>query len=270
MRIPLLSLCFVSYGFAQVTVLTLAQVKLQSRLERYEGKNEVRGDTLKSLFEEAGCAGEWLTAQGIKSNPRPNVICTLKGQQENVIVVGAHYDKTYDGDGVVDNWSGAGLLPSLYESLAGKPRRHTFVFVGFTDEEKGLVGSEYYVKSLKPEDLARTRAMVNIDSVGLSSTKIWTSRADKALLDYLFRAAAALNLPVDGIDVDKVGDSDSHPFARRKIPVIDFHSITQDTLRILHSRYDKLSAISRDDYYATYRLISVYLAYLDSKLDAGD
>ncbi len=45
-------------------------------------------------------------------------------------------------------------------------------------------------------------------------------------------------------------------------------SITQETLRILHSRYDTLSAIRRDDYYATYRLISVFLAYLDTKLDA--
>ncbi len=221
---PLLGLLLASCGFAQVTVLTLAQSRIESRLERYEGKNETRAGTLGSLFEEAGCSGERLTDQAVRRNRRPNLICTLKGEQDNVIVVGAHYDKVLDGDGVVDNWSGASLLPSFYESLAGQPRRHTFVFVGFTDEEKGLVGSEYYVNSLKRNDLAKIRAMINVDSVGLSSTKVWTSRADKALLRHLFSAAAALKLPVAGVDVGKVGESDSHPFTNRKIPVIDIHS----------------------------------------------
>jgi hypothetical protein len=47
---------------------------------------------------------------------------------------------------------------------------------------------------------------------------------------------------------------------------VTIHSVTQDTLRILHSPRDRFSAIHLDDYYDTYRLISAYLAYLDQVL----
>jgi len=41
------------------------------------------------------------------------------------------------GDGVVDNWTGASLLSSLYQGLADVPRRHTFRFVSFSHGEYG-------------------------------------------------------------------------------------------------------------------------------------
>jgi hypothetical protein len=41
----------------------------------------------------------------------------------------------------------------------------------------------------------------------------------------------------------------------------------QQTVPILHSDSDNLSAIRVDDYYDSYHLIPVYLAYLDGKLD---
>ena len=34
---------------------------------------------------------------------------------------------------------GASLLPSLFQALKDAPRKHTFTFVGFTNEEKGLL-----------------------------------------------------------------------------------------------------------------------------------
>jgi hypothetical protein len=76
--------------------------------------------------------------------------------------------------------------------------------------------------------------------------------------------ARALNLPVDGVNVERIGDSDSHPFAARKLRVIDFHSVTQENLRVLHSGRDQASAINWDAYYDTYRLIAGLLAYLDA------
>ncbi len=69
------------------------------------------------------------------------------------------------------------------------------------------------------------------------------------------------------MDVEKVGDDDSHPFLSAHMPVITLHSITPDTFRILHSAKDQLKAINPEDYYSTYRLASVYLAYLDIKID---
>jgi hypothetical protein len=46
-----------------------------------------------------------------------------------------------------------------------------------------------------------------------------------------------------------------------------FHSVTQETLRILHSPADRLDAIRRDDYYETYRLVLGYLVYFDRALE---
>jgi len=42
------------------------------------------------------------------------------------------------------------------------------------------------------------------------------------------------------------------------------HSITQQTLSILHSPNDNIGKIHFSDYYDSYRLIAAYLAYLDS------
>ena len=240
---------------------------IAERLERVSEKkaksNRERKEALRELFEEAGCKGDWLTEQPVKGSRVPNVICTLQGTGDWVIVVGAHFDKVRIGKGLVDNWSGALLLPSLFQSLSGQSRQFTFVFIGFTNEERGLVGSEFYVKHLTEENRAKIRAMVNMDSLGLSSTKVWVSRADKNLLLALSRLAHAMKLPVDGVNVEKVGDSDSKPFARNGIPSIDFHSVTQDTLPILHSRRDNLSAIVLEDHYNTYYLLAAYLAFLD-------
>ena len=241
---------------------------IEERLHRLAKDNGERGKTLHSLFEESGCVGDWLTQQKVKGSRIPNVICTLTGSEEVSIVVGAHFDKDVrSAEGAIDNWSGASLLPSLFESLASQPRRYTFVFIGFSDEERGLIGSRFYVSQLSKEQKSKIRAMVNVDSVGLSSTKVWVSRADKELITVLSRLAAAMKFPVDGINVDQVGNTDSYHFVRSKIPAIDFHSITQETLKLLHTPQDTLDAIQLDDYYTTYRLLTAYLAFLDVSLN---
>jgi Zn-dependent M28 family amino/carboxypeptidase len=202
----------------------------------------------------------------VKGVKIPNVICTLPGTTDSVILVGAHTDHTSNGLGVIDDWSGAALLPSLYESLRNKPRLHTYVFIGFSEEESGLKGSGYYAKQMKPDESTRTRAMVNIDSVGLGPSAVWVSRADKGLTSAAWVIATSLKLPLKAINVEKVGSSDSESFKELNIPRITFHSVTQDTLRILHSVRDTEKALRLDDYYETYRLLAAYLAYLDTIL----
>jgi hypothetical protein len=48
------------------------------------------------------------------------------------------------------------------------------------------------------------------------------------------------------------------------------HSLTPQTLHILHSADDNMKALQMDDYYDTYRLLALYLALLDVTLDAPD
>lgn len=189
----------------------------------------------------------------------------LPGSSDKVIIVGAHFDHVSAGYGVVDNWSGASLLPSLYEAVKVEPRKHTYIFIGFTDEEKGEVGSHFYVRQMTKQQVAATDAMVNMDTLGLGPTEIWASHADKKLNRVLSYVANQLGVPVTGVNVSRVGSTDSEQFANRKIPSITIHSLTQQTwdAHILHTFRDRISVIRFDDYYQSYRLVAAYIAVLD-------
>lgn len=65
------------------------------------------------------------------------------------------------------------------------------------------------------------------------------------------------------MDVDRVGDSDSHPFVDKKVPVIDFHSLDEKSFRLLHTDKDVLAAVNRERYRETYLFLAVYLGILD-------
>ena len=190
----------------------------------------------------------------------------MPGETDDSILVGAHFDfvDEHGGRGVVDNWSGSSLLPSLFESLKNVSRHHSFVFVGFTNEEKGLVGSRYYVQQLTKEEVRKITAMINLDSLGTSTTKFELDRGDKKLANDLALVALNFKQPLNVVNVHRVGRSDSDSFEDRHIPTLNIHSITNETWPILHSRRDQLEAIDEVAYYDTYRLLTRYLAYLDS------
>ena len=239
---------------------------VEARLRRYAGNNKQREATIRQMFTEAGCGDQHIAEQPVKESKLPNVICALPGTSGQVIIVGAHFDHVPDVDGVVDNWSGASLLPSLYEAVKIVPRKHTYLFIAFTDEEQGLIGSTFYARSMTKEQVAATTAMVNMDTLGLAPTEIWGSHADKGLNRAMAYVAKQLNMPITSVDVEQIGASaDSESFADRKIPSITIHSLTPEAWRahILHSPKDKFSAMHLDDYYETYRLVAAYVAFLD-------
>jgi hypothetical protein len=238
-----------------------------ARLKQYSGSNRDRELRLKDWFLQAGCPEDRLTEQNAVSGAPPNLICVLPGDTDSVILVSAHFDYVSRGDGVVDNWTGASLLPGFASTLRQIARHHTFVFIAFTEEEKHMLGSEYYAKHLTPEERGRIAAVINLDTLGLAPTEVWVTHSDPELVRVLNGVAHALNLPLSGVNVDQVGSTDSESFARYKIPRITIHSLTQDTLRILHSPSDQFSAIHLDDYYSTYRLLTAYFITLDSYLE---
>jgi len=239
---------------------------VEGRLRKYMGDNQERETTLKQLLAGAGCDDQHLSEQPVKGSKLPNVLCILPGSSQKLIIVGAHFDRVSQGDGVVDNWSGASLLPSLFEALKTEPRQHTYIFIGFTDEERGEVGSHFYVHQMSTEQVAATEAMVNMDTLGLASTEVWASHSDPRLFGALLYIAQKLNLPVHAVDVEQVGSTDAEQFAALRIPRITIHSLTQRAWndRILHTSKDKISAIRLDDYYQTYCLLAAYLAFLDT------
>ena len=257
-------------GFAQEHPIRFVQLQrelIESRLRRFARENADRENSLKQIFMEAGCDGERLREQPIKRQKLPNVICALPGSTDSAIIIGAHFDHVDRGDGVVDDWSGVGLLPSLFQSLNGEPRKHTIIFAGFAAEEQGLIGSDFYVKQLPPEQAARIRVMIDLDCLGLGPTKIWLNHSDEKFANILNAVATSMKLPLGVVNADQIGDEDSTSFRKHHVPTVMLHSVTQQTIPILHSDSDNLSAIRVDDYYDSYRLIAEYLAYLDAKLD---
>lgn len=255
---------------AQTTSVVLQPVApdvIAQRLQRLRSKDADRETELKTMFGEAGCPTDQVVEEIVRRKDPPNVICTLSGSTNSVIIVGAHFDHADEGMGAVDDWSGASLLPSLYQSLRQRPRKHTFIFVGFTDEEKGLVGSSLYVKHLTKEQLSAAKAVVNLECLGLTPTKVWASMANPKLLDDLIKVATTINVKLNGVNVERVGNDDTQAFRDHKVPVITIHSVTQETLPVLHSRRDNLGAINLDYLSESYRLVGTYLAYIDQTLD---
>jgi hypothetical protein len=113
---------------AQIRFGTVNSEIVEQRLKSYKGNDSEREATVKLLFQSAGCPEDKLTEQPVKGLKQGNVICTLPGNTDSVIVVGAHFDHVDAGDGVVDNWSGASMLPSLYQVV--KPNRvNTLLFL---------------------------------------------------------------------------------------------------------------------------------------------
>lgn len=189
-----------------------------------------------------------------------NVIGVLPGEgphADETIVVGAHYDHLgYGGsdslapgvheihNGADDNASGAAVLVEAAHQLARRtqklPRR--VVFVAFTGEERGLVGSSRYVRNpIVPLD--KTIAMLNLDMVGrLRKDKLivhgtGTAAEFDALVDRLGKQA--------GLKISKdptgFGPSDHTSFYTKQIPVLFFFTGSHSDYHRPTDDFDKLN-----------------------------
>ncbi|HVN06670.1 MAG TPA: M28 family peptidase, partial [Bryobacteraceae bacterium] len=98
-----------------ITLHPVPKEVVMARLRQAASHNRDREATLKKLFEDAGCRNEWIAEQPVKHLKIPNVICTWPGSTDARILVSAHTDHVSKGDGTVDDWSGAALLPDLIE-----------------------------------------------------------------------------------------------------------------------------------------------------------
>lgn len=254
----------------QMQVELVNSETVQSRLGLYKGNDKEREAALVRTFSEAGCPATSLSEQSVPKRKEPNVICVLPGDTTQEVVIGAHFDHVPEGRGIVDNWSGVSLLPSLFQSLSRSKHRHTFVFIGFTGEESGEVGSTYYVKQLSKNEISEISLMITLDSIGLGPTKVWVSRSDKVAVGVLNATAHALKISLEGVNVDGFGESDEEPFIRRGIKTITIHSVTPENSRVLHTALDAPAAISFHDYYDTYHLLASYLVVLDRQLLAEE
>jgi aminopeptidase YwaD len=174
--------------------------------------------------------------------PTANVLGMLEGSdsklRNEVVVIGAHFDHLGMGGasslsesrepaihhGADDNASGAAGVTALADFFASGPRpRRSLLFIAFTGEELGLLGSAWYVKH-PAVALERTVAMVNMDMIGrLREDKLTvigsgTSPAWDALLDAV-NAESRFKL---ARTAGGFGASDQQSFYAAKIPVLFF------------------------------------------------
>ncbi len=199
---------------------------------------------------------------GIGGAAVANVVGILPGRgalRNQTIVVGAHYDHLgYGGfgsldpdsvhvvhNGADDNASGTAALIEVAQLLQPRSEANarSVVFVAFTAEESGLIGSDYYVKNpVMPND--STFAMINMDMVGylkddrLTAFGAETAEEFTALLDsvngpYGFQIAAS---------GDGYGRSDQQSFFVEKIPVLHFFTGTHENYHRTTDDVDHINA----------------------------
>ena len=241
----------------KVQFVPASKAEILERVENIPGSDAERAARIRELFVRAGCSGKLLREQPVEGLAIPNVICHLHGQESGIVIVGAHYDRATVAR-PIDDWSGASLLPALYESLRAKKRHHSYIFVAFADHAQDLAGSEFFADHLTAVEALHVEAMVNLDALGLSPTKVWSTGSDKDLVHHLLTMVYTLKLPASQIDLTVAGGTDADPFTRRRIPSITIHSLTQQNVRD-----DATTSFRPNNYYDTYRLLCGYLAYLD-------
>jgi Peptidase family M28 len=228
---------------------------------------------LRDNFAAVDCGGGRMREQPVTDRHGQkgvNLICTWPGHGSGVIVVVAHYEHQGQGQGALADWSGAILLPFLYQAIQGQPRENSYVFLESWKRE----GADAWVKTLSHDDRKRIRAVIDLDALGLSFTRFFTTFSPfenvpvgsthlqtqllwSALSDGLTQAPEQVSphhwLAVDATD----------PFRALTLPTIVIHSVPEESGRIPGSASDVASAVNGNAYFTTYHLMCAFLASLD-------
>ena len=192
----------------------------------------------------------------------------------NTIIIGAHYDHLgYGGDGSLyrdsikaihngadDNASGTAVMLDLARKLKNKNTNNNYLFIAFSGEEMGLLGSNYFVKN----PTINTKAvsyMINMDMVG-------RLKKDSALAVYgtgtspMFKQVLkAHNNKFKLIENESgVGPSDHTSFYLADIPVLHFFTGQ-------HEDYHKPGDDAEKLNYQGMEIISEYIYDVISDLD---
>jgi len=188
-----------------------------------------------------------------------NVIGVIEGETDETVVIGAHYDHVGRGgmnslapgskeihNGADDNASGTVGLLELAQRFGQsgiKPKRR-MVFMAFTGEEEGLIGSAHYVAHpIWP--LEKTVAMINMDMIGrlheekltvfgTGTSPIWDPMLDDLGKKYGF----TLNKAPAG-----TGPSDQTSFYLKNIPVLHLFTGTHSDYHRPSDDWEKINVV---------------------------
>lgn len=202
-----------------------------------------------------------------------NVIGYIDNKAKKTVIIGAHYDHLgmggagslyADGEaihnGADDNASGVGVMLQLAEKLKDSISGSNYVFIAFSGEEMGLLGSNYFSKNATI-DLKEANYMINMDMVGrlredktlsisgTGTTPIWNQVLNAT------NPGFKLVLSESGM-----GPSDHTSFYLQDIPVLHFFTGQ-------HEDYHKPSDDSEKLNYEGMKLIGNYILNVIAELD---
>ncbi len=168
-----------------------------------------------------------------------NLIGVIEGEgphADQTIIIGGHYDHLGFGgygsrspdrngeihNGADDNASGTAAVLELARRIASGPEpKHRMVFICFSGEERGLIGSNHYVQHpVVPLD--DTIAMINFDMIGnLRNNVVEVNGVGTAeeFRDIVVKADSATPINITIVDGAFAG-SDHLPFYQKQIPVM--------------------------------------------------
>jgi hypothetical protein len=199
-----------------------------------------------------------------QTKPTRNVLGLIEGSdpklKDEVVVIGAHYDHLGMGNehslaessepaihhGADDNASGTAAVLELAQHLAANRAKlgRSVVLMGFSGEELGLLGSNYWVKN-PTIPLSRVVGMINLDMVGRMSNDTChvigapTSPTWARLLEAA-NQPHGLRLKTDG--GTPLGGSDHQSFVVKDIPVLFFFTGVHPDYHRPSDTWEKLNA----------------------------
>lgn len=256
----------------QITRKTADEILDKSGTKVGDLQGAIDKDLTRHSFELKDVKISGVSELNLEMKNTSNVIARLDGRDEKSrkehVVIGAHCDHVGMGwqnsllgkegrnklhPGADDNASGtAGLLEiaqacaSLKESE--RPRR-SILFMAFTGEESGLLGSHFYLKNPKVP-LADTITMLNLDMIGRSANGdvqvagVGTAKGFKELVLKHSRNVKFAN--DEGMKVhlgsSGTGPSDHAAFFEKKIPVLFFFTGVHPDYHRPTDTWDKINA----------------------------
>lgn len=250
----------------------LASKELQGRGPGSEGI-EKAAQFIAENFEKAGLQpgaddgsyfqvwDEVVDEKGAKALVK-NIIGIIPGINKEIegqsVVVSAHYDHlgygwpdVYKGNkgkihfGADDNASGVAVLLELANLLGKslKPQR-TIIFVAFTSEESGLLGSKYYIKNTKRFPANKIIAALNLDTVGrLGDKKLLVINSSSAReWKFIFMGASYVTGVESEMITQDIDASDQISFIDAGIPAVQFFSGAHKDYHRPSDTIDKIDA----------------------------
>ncbi|SDR73332.1 PDZ domain-containing protein [Formosa sp. Hel1_31_208] len=192
-----------------------------------------------------------------------NVVAFLDNNADNTIIIGAHYDhlgygaegSLYRGEskeihnGADDNASGVAVLLNLAKKLKTQNKGNNYLFMAFSGEEMGLLGSNYWTKNATI-DLAKANYMLNMDMVGRLKQDSTLAVYGVGTSPILKQVVKSSNSRFKIIENESgVGPSDHTSFYNSDIPVLhfftgqheDYHKPGDDTEKL---NYEGMASIS--------------------------